>query len=120
MTLLRKLVRAAEVLTITVLSIFAFFTWRELDSLRKAPVALPSYQFEDSGGADDTRVVVTRGTWVAENGPPEAMFTTTIECRKARMECIESAAMVEFVGGKGLLDSQHTVFASSAGTTRSS
>jgi len=111
MPILRKLVRAAEVLTILVLSVFAFFTWRELDALRKAPVALPSYHFEDSGGADDTRVVVTRGTWVAESGPPDAMFTTTIECRKARMECVESAAMVEFVGGKGLLESQHTIFA---------
>ena len=110
MTPLRLLVRGAEVLTITVLSIFAFFTWRELDALRKTPVALPSYQFEDTGGSDEARVVVTRGTWISENGPPDAMFTMTIECRKARMECVESAAMVEFVGGKGLLESQHTIF----------
>lgn len=111
MTPLRKLVRAAEVVTISALSVFAFFTWRELDALRKAPVALPSYHFEDSGGSDETRVVLTRGTWVAENGPPDGMLTTTIECRKARMECVESAAMVEFVGGRGLLDAQHTIFA---------
>ena len=108
---LKRLIRGAEILTIVILSVFAFFTWRELDALRKTPVALPSYQFEDSGGADDTRVVMTRGTWIAESGPPEPMLTTTIECRKSRMECVESEAMVEFVGGKGLLEAKHTIFA---------
>ncbi len=107
---LHRYIRIAEILTIVVLAIFAGLTWRELNALRKAPVALPSYQFEDSGGSDDTRTILTRGTWVPESGPPEPLVTTTIECRKARMECVESAASVAFVGGKGLLESQHTQF----------
>lgn len=106
-----QLVRIAEIVALVVLSIFAILTYRELSALRKAPVVLPNYQFEDSGGADDTRTVLTRGTWVAENGPPEPLLTTTIECRKARAECVESAASVAFVGGKGLLEAQHTIFA---------
>jgi hypothetical protein len=110
MKLVKRWVRVAEAVTILVLSLFAFFTWRELESLRSTPVALPSYQFEDSGGADDTRTIVTRGTWIAERGPPEPLLTTTIECRKSRMECVESTAMVEFVGGKGLLEAQHSMF----------
>ena len=108
---LHRYIRIAEILTIVVLAIFAAFTYYELNALRKAPVALPSYHFEDSGGSDDTRFIVTRGTWMAESGPPEPLVTTTIECRKARMECVESAASVAFVGGKGLLESQHTQFA---------
>ena len=108
---LHRYIRIAEVLTIVVLAIFAATTYRELNALRKAPVALPSYQFEDSGGSDETRFIQTRGTWLAESGPPEPLVTTTIECRKARMECVESAASVAFVGGKGLLESQHTQFA---------
>lgn len=108
---LYQLVRIAEIVAIVVLSIFALITYRELSALRKAPVVLPNYQFEDSGGSDDTRTIVTRGTWVAESGPPEPLLTTTIECRKARMECVESVATVAFVGGRGLLEAQHTLFA---------
>jgi hypothetical protein len=108
---LHQLVRIAEIVAIVVLSIFALLTYRELSALRKAPVVLPNYQFEDSGGPDATRTIVTRGTWIAESGPPEPMLTTTIECRKARMECVESAATVAFVEGKGLLEAQHTLFA---------
>lgn len=108
---LHRYVRIGEAITIVVLAIFAGLTYRELSALRKAPVALPNYQFEDSGGTDDTRFILTRGTWVAENGPLEPLVTTTIECRKARMECVESAASVVFVGDRGLLESQHTQFA---------
>lgn len=111
MDTLHRYIRIAEAITIVVLGIFAGLTYRELNALRKAPVSLPSYQFEDSGGSDDTRFILTRGTWVAESGPPEPLLTTTIECRKARMECVESAASVAFVGGKGLLEAQHTQFA---------
>lgn len=110
MNTLYRYIRIAEIITIVLLAIFAALTYHELNSLRKAPVALPSYQFEDSGGPDDTRFILTRGTWVPESGRPEPMVTTTIECRKARMECVESAASVVFVGGKGLLESQHTQF----------
>jgi hypothetical protein len=105
-----KYVRIAEVAVVVVLSIFALMTWLELSALRKAPVVLPNYQFEALKTAEGTPMVVTRGTWIAENGPPEPLLTTTIECRKDRMECMESAALVVFVSGKGLLEAQQTVF----------
>ena len=105
-----KFVRIAEIVVVVVLSIFALMTWLELNALRKAPVVLPNYQFETLSSADGTPLVVTRGTWIAENGPPEPLLTTTIECRKDRMECVESAALVVFVSGKGLLEAQQTVF----------
>ena len=44
------------------------------------------------------------------NGPPEPLQTTTIECRKANMQCLESAATVVFVGDRGVLESVQTVF----------
>lgn len=107
---LHSIVRIAEVGVIAVLSVFAFVTWRELNALRTAPVALPSYHFEASNDSEGMRTIVTRGTWVSDTGPPEPLLTTTIECRKPRMECIESAASVAFVSGRGLLEAQHTMF----------
>lgn len=107
---LHRVVRIAEVGTILVLGGFAWMTYSELSDLRRMPVSLPSYQFEVSGDSEPTRVVSTRGTWITEKGTPEQVLTTTIECRKARMECIESAAQVVFVSGQGLLESQQTGF----------
>ena len=103
-------VRIAEIVVVAILSIFALMTWMELNALRKAPVVLPNYQFEVLKTADGQPLVSTRGTWIADNGPPEPLLTTTIECRKDRMECVESAALVVFVSGKGLLEAQQTIF----------
>lgn len=105
---LHRLVRYAEILLVGTLAIFALATYRELSLLRQVPVFLPSYVFEVSGGPDT--VVQTRGTWIALEGGPEPLLTTTIECRKARLECVESAAAVVFVSGKGLLESSQTTF----------
>lgn len=110
MTRLHTVVRLAEVAILVVLGGFALVTWIELDSLRKAPVALPSYQFEATTTSEGAQVVTTRGTWIAQEGPPEPLLTTTIECRRDRMECVESAALVVFVSGKGLLEAQQTVY----------
>ena len=107
---LHRWVRIAEVAVVVVLSAFALMTWLELNALRKAPVVLPNYQFESLKTAEGAPMVVTRGTWIADSGPPEPLLTTTIECRKDRMECMESAALVVFVSGKGLLEAQQTVF----------
>ena len=107
---LHRIVRIAEAGVIVVLGGFAAMTYRELSSLRKAPVSLPSYQFEVKGDSDAERVVSTRGTWITDRGAPEELFTTTIECRRARMECIESDAKVVFVSGQGLLESHQTTF----------
>lgn len=104
-------VRIGEVAAVAVLGVFAFVTWRELSLLRQVPVALPSYQFEVLPAAvDGGPLVRTRGTWVAAQGPPPPLETATIECRKDRMECVESAAAVVFVSDKGLLEAQQTVF----------
>ena len=107
---LHRVVRIAEVGVILVMGGFAAMTYRELSNLRKAPVSLPSYQFEVTGESDPTRTVSTRGTWIAERGAPEQLLTTTIECRKARMECVESDAKVVFVSGQGLLESSQTAY----------
>jgi hypothetical protein len=105
---LHRLVRYAEILLVGTLSVFALVTYRELSLLRQVPVFLPSYAFEVSASPD--LVVQTRGTWIALEGAPEPLLTTTIECRKARMECVESAAAVVFVSGKGLLESSQAIF----------
>ena len=107
---LHRLVRISEIGVILVLSGFALMTYRELAALRRTPVSLPSYQFEVTGDSEPTRVVNTRGTWITERGTPEQLLTTTIECRKVRMECIESTARVIFVSGQGLLESQQTTY----------
>jgi hypothetical protein len=108
--LLHTVVRIAEVIAIIGLSIFAFLTYRELSTLRQFPVSLPSYEFEVRADPTPGGLVQTRGTWISERGTPEPLLTTSIECRKARMECTESAAKVIFLSGKGLLESAHTAF----------
>ena len=107
---LHRLVRIGEAGVILILGGFALVTYRELTGLRKLPVSLPSYQFEATGGTDADRMVTTRGTWITEKGVPERLLTTTIECRKARMECTESEARVVFVSGQGLLESEQTSY----------
>ena len=59
---------------------------------------------------DPGSAISTRGTWISERGAPEHLVTTTIECRKSRMECVESEAKVVFVSGQGLLESSQTSF----------
>jgi hypothetical protein len=106
---LHRLVRIAEIAVVVVLAGFAALTYRELSSLRRAPVSLPSYQFE-LADAEGGKTLSTRGTWITERGAPEELRTTTIECRKARMECTESDAKVVFVSGQGLLESAQTTY----------
>jgi hypothetical protein len=105
-----RVIRYVEILTVTVLAIFALFTFRELAALRKAPVALPIYEFDAAEDPQKGTVVRSRGTWIAELGPPEPLQTTTIECRKSSMQCMESAATVVFVGDRGVLESVQTIF----------
>ena len=107
---LHRVVRIVEIGAVVVLGGFAALTYRELSELRKFPVSLPSYQFEVTGENDASRVVQTRGTWINQKGAPEQLLTTSIECRKARMECIESAAQVVFVSGQGLLESNQSAY----------
>ena len=106
---LRNAIRFAEILIIAILAANALFTYRELQILRKVPVALPSYQFEVIGDADNV-AVETRGTWIAERGPSAPLQTTTIECRKSGMQCQESTAVLAFVGENAIMESAHTTF----------
>ena len=108
---LRRVIRGAEIVIIAGLSVAALLTYRELERVRKVPVFLPSYQFEAIEDSEHGAMVRTRGTWIAQKGPPEPLQTITIECRKNRKECVESAAVVVFVSGKGMLESGQTVFA---------
>jgi hypothetical protein len=105
-----RYIRWAEIAVVGVLSLFALLTWLELSALRKAPVVLPSYVFERTADPAGAVIIASRGTWVADGGRAEPMQTVTIECRKARMECVESAAAVVFVSGRGLLESKQTSF----------
>ena len=105
-----RYIRFIEIAVVGILAIFAFLTWQELSALRKAPVVLPSYVFEPTVDPAQGMSIVSRGTWIASTGPAEPMQTVTIECRKARMECVESAAAVVFIGDRGLLESKQTTF----------
>jgi hypothetical protein len=105
-----RYIRFIEVAVLGVLAVFALLTWNELSALRKAPVALPSYVFESTNDAASGLTIVSRGTWIAATGRSEPMQTVTIECRKPRMECVESTAAVVFVGDRGLLESKQTIF----------
>jgi hypothetical protein len=106
---LRNAIRLAEILIIAILAANALVTYRELQMLRKVPVVLPSYQFDLMGDADKA-AVETRGTWIAEQGPSAPLQTTTIECRKAGMQCQESVAVLTFVGDNAVMQSAQTSF----------
>lgn len=104
-------VRFAYVSVVVVLAVFALLTYQDLQRLRNAPVMLPRYAFNVVDNPEQTGVVQVVGTWYVSGGPAlaETLQTTTIECTKARMQCVESTAAVS-VKEKGLLDSISTVF----------
>jgi hypothetical protein len=104
-----RYIRYAEIAIVLVLGGVALWTWRELTSLRKTPVMLPNYEFEVTG-PPEAQVVQTRGTWIPAERVPEPLQTTTIECKKASMRCVESAAQVVFVDGRGVLEATQTEF----------
>lgn len=91
---LRNLVRAGYLLIIIVLAVFGWRTWTQLQSLRNVPVVLPNYWFylAESQGQP---LIQTNGTWINATAPAgDRLQTSTIECSKARMQCVESAAVV--------------------------
>jgi hypothetical protein len=107
-TRVHRYIRYLESVTVGGLLLFGLITYYELNQLRKAPVALPNYEFEMSSGPDP--VVRTRGTWISGGGIPGSVQTTTIECKKFTTRCAESAAAIVFIDGKGLLESRLTEF----------
>ena len=106
---LRMMIRYAEIIVVVVLLVFAVRTYRELKMLRAAPVILPSYWFNVATSADQANRVQARGTWVTKQESPEFLHTTTIECVKSRMQCMESSAVVSVSEG-GFMESVQTVF----------
>jgi hypothetical protein len=104
-------IRFAYAAVVAVLATFALTTYQELQRQRGAPVILPRYAFNIVNNPEKASVVQAIGTWYAVDGQPatEALQTTNIECRKARLQCAESTAMVS-VSEKGFLDSVSTVF----------
>ena len=104
-------VRYGYIAAILILSVFAFMTYRELQIQRRAPVFLPSYWFYVIDLPEKASLVQAHGTWYAEKGAQsgELLQTTKIECRKTKMQCVESTAMVS-VAGLGFLESTPMVF----------
>ena len=103
-------VRVIEIVVVLVLATILAYTYRELHLLRKMPVALPNYEFETQGPPGHAERVQTRGTWIAQRGPPEPLQTTTIECRKPAMQCVESTALLIFIADKSVMESSQTTF----------
>ena len=106
-----KAIRFAYVAVVAVLAVFALSTYQELQRQRSAPVILPSYAFYIADNPEKASLVQAIGTWYVADGPTltEILQTTTIECRKTRLQCVESTAVVS-VSEKGFLDSTSTVF----------
>ena len=106
-----KAIRFAYVAVVAVLAVFALLTYQELQRQRSAPVILPGYAFNIVDNPEKAGLVQAIGTWYVADGPTpaEILQTTTIECRKTRLQCVESTAVVS-VSEKGFLDSISTVF----------
>ena len=107
----QRVVRFIYLLLIAVLGVFAFLTHRQLQALRSAPVVLPNYGFYVVDVPEKAAIVQALGTWVATTGPKmdQALQTTTIDCKRAKMLCIESTAQVA-VGEGGILETMPTIY----------
>jgi hypothetical protein len=107
----QKIIRYAYVAVVAVLAIFAQQTYAELQRQRSAPVILPHYAFYIDNRPEKASVVQAIGTWYLADGqtPTDTLQTTTIECTKARQQCVESTAVVS-VSEKDILDSNSIVF----------
>jgi hypothetical protein len=99
----RNFIRIVYVLVILVLAGFGVHTWRQLQSLRTAPVALPNFWFYVVG-EPGRMTIQTHGTWLVTDGPPlrDRLQTSTLECHQARMQCMASTAVVSMHGGSFL------------------
>jgi len=106
-----KMIRLVSAAVVTFLAVFALLTYQELQRQRSAPVTLPRYAFYIVDNPEKASVVQALGTWYAADGPTssETLQTTNIECRKSRLQCVESTAVVS-VNERGFLDAISTVF----------
>ena len=106
-----KAIRLVNAAVVATLAAFALLTYAELQTQRSAPVILPRYAFYIVNNPEKASVVQAFGTWQVADGPNPAdtLQTTSIECRKSRLQCVESTAVVS-LSEKGFLDSIPTVF----------
>lgn len=105
------LIRLVYAAVLVVLGAFALMTYQELQRQRSAPVVLPHYAFYIVDTPETGSAIKAFGTWYVADGPAprENLQTTSIECRKALLQCVESTAVVS-VNERGFLDSISTVF----------
>ena len=106
---LRRLIRYAEIVVVAILLVYAAFIYRELEKLRAAPVVLPAYWFNTALEAGQVQRVHARGSWVGKQTSPEFLHTTTIDCVKSKMHCMESSAVVAVNDGR-FLESIQTMY----------
>lgn len=106
---LRKTIRIAEIVTVSILLVYTAITYRQLQLLRAAPVVLPAYWFNVASAPDKIQRMQARGSWVSKDSTPEFLHTTTIDCVQSRMQCVESSAVVAVNEG-GFLESVQTIF----------
>lgn len=100
-----RVIRAAYLLTIVGLGVFAYMTYRQLQAVRSAPVALPKFWFYVVDMPVKAQLVQAHGSWVVAGGraPTAAdaatLQTSTFECRRDRQLCNESTAAVSIKDG---------------------
>lgn len=106
---LRRVIRYIEIFVVLSLLGYGAVIYRELRALRASPVVLPAYWFNVVSSASQLQIVQARGSWSSKAASPDVMHTTAIECSKARMQCMESSAVVAVNDGR-YLESIQTIF----------
>ena len=106
---LRRVIRYIEIIVVLSLLGYSALIYRELRALRASPVVLPAYWFNVVSNANQIQSVQARGSWSSKVASPDVMHTTSIECFKARMQCMESSAVVAVTDGR-YLESIQTMF----------
>lgn len=92
----RRLVRLGYLMLIIGLGGYAAITYRQLQALRSVPVVLPNYGFYIVDIPTKASLVQARGSWVANGAAasPGTLQTTTLECNRSKMLCVDSTATV--------------------------
>lgn len=106
---LRRIIRYAEIVVVAILLVYGALIYRELKMLRAAPVVLPVYWFNVSTELDQVQRVQARGSWIEKEPSPEFLHTTSLECVKDKMHCMESTAVVAVNDGR-FLESIQTLY----------
>lgn len=106
---LRRVIRYVEIIVVLSLLGYGAVLYRELRVLRASPVVLPAFWFNVVTNAGQIQSVQARGSWSSKVASPDIMHTTTIECFKTRMQCMEASAVVAVKDGR-YMESIQTMF----------